>query len=125
MTVAMLFIPLVSWLSEELIITLDPLLYFSCQLSHFVWIESRLLPTATPISLGGSDSRCPLLITEAQDKETSSSISCTLPPFDHIVTGKGWGPRWVCPCMVWNVWVLYLMQERSHNTSPGDFECVC
>ena len=39
-----------------------------------------------------------------------------------IVTRKGPGWRQVCPGTVWNVWALDFVQERFHDTSPGDFE---
>nr|KAF6450430.1 hypothetical protein HJG59_008324 [Molossus molossus] len=39
----------------------------------------------------------------------------------RIVTGKGLGPWQVCPGTVWNKWV-FTLQERSHDSSPGDVE---
>ena len=41
----MLFTPLVSWLSEEVRVNFGFLFYryCSCQVPHFVWIESRVV----------------------------------------------------------------------------------
>ena len=35
---------------------------------------------------------------------------------------KGTGPEWVCLELACSVWGVDFVQERFHNTSPGDFE---
>lgn len=37
---------------------------------------------------------------------------------------EGTGPTWICPGIVWNMWVVYFVQERLQDESPGDFESL-